>query len=128
MDKQNINPTRKPFETNIAFLHIPQQDLQSLQDKQNDFFNKSQNLNTKNYDELYNSIIDNINILNIPLKGEVILHKILKYSDSSRDLFAEYNKDILISNITEDLLNNGINPNIPWKDEMVTPLHMACKF
>ena len=128
MSKHNINPTRKPFETNIAFLHEPSQDIQSLEDKINDFFSKSQNLNTKNYDDLYNSIIDNVSILNVPLKGEVILHKILKYSNSSRDLFEEYNKDILISNIIEDLLNNGINPNIPWKDEMVTPIQMVCKY
>ena len=128
MSKHNINPTRKPFETNIAFLHEPSQDLQSIQDKQNDFFNKSENLSTNNYDELYNSIIDNINILNIPFKGEVILHKILKYNNPTRDLFTEYNKDILLSNIIEDLLNNGINPNIPWKDEMITPIHMVCKY
>ena len=128
MAKHNINPTRKPYETDIAFVHEPSQGLLSLENKINDFFNLSQNLNTKNYDELKNKIIDNVNILNIPLKDEVILHKILKYDNPTRDLFAEYNKDILISNIIEDLLENGINPNIPWKDEKVTPIQMVCKY
>ena len=45
MAKHNINPTRKPFETNIAFLHDPSQDLQSIQDKQNDFLKLSKTNN-----------------------------------------------------------------------------------
>ena len=39
MAKHNINPTRKLYDMDIAYLHDPPQKIQSI----NDFFNLSQN-------------------------------------------------------------------------------------